>query len=114
MDVGQALERPGFLPEAVRKEELAGNEVRRSNLQGRGTRKGWQRETSRVVVVRMELCSALHVLLSRQAQEWRCEKKRSKLEKRKAMGRAVERDTGTGCCSFDFVHSPRKWSCFFH
>ena len=114
MDVGQALERPGFLPEAVRQEELAGNEVRRSGLQERGTGKGWQRETSRVVVVRMELCSALPVLLSRRAQEWRCEKKWSKLEKRKAMGGAVGRDTGSGCSGCDFVHSPRKWSCFFH
>ena len=114
MDVGQALERPGFPPEAVRTEELAGNEVRRSGLQGRGTGKGWQRETSRAVVVRTELCSALHVLLSRRAQEWGCEKKRSKSEKRKAMGRAVERDTGTGCSGFGFVHIPRKWSCFFH
>lgn len=85
MDVGQALERPGFPPEAVRKEELAGNEVR-SDLQGRGTGKGWQRETSRVVVVRMELCSIQHELLSRRTQEWGCEKKRNKLRERQWAG----------------------------
>lgn len=119
MDVGQALPRSGFPLEAVRKEELAGNEVRRRDLWGRRDWGGMARIIQQGLR-QGRLYSTQPAQLYVGAQEWGCEKKQNKLEKRKVTGRAAEWDPGEGCSRFDFTGSPRElkdccfWSSFFH
>lgn len=117
MDVGQALQRPGFPLEAVRKGELAGNEVRGRDLWGKRDWGGMARIIQQGLG-QGRLYSPQPAQLYVGAQEWGCEKKQNKFEKKKVTGRAAERDSGEGCFGSDFTGSPGElkdccfWSSF--